>query len=45
VKSITNTGQPPIPYDHIWATSMTTFAALESLQTGQPVPVRSLPVE
>ncbi len=43
VNSITNGSPPPIPYDDILAGSMTTFAALESLQTGQAVPVRSLP--
>jgi predicted dehydrogenase/threonine dehydrogenase-like Zn-dependent dehydrogenase len=45
VNSITNGSPPPIPYDDILATSMATFAALESLQTGQAVPVRSLRME
>lgn len=44
VKAITNGGQPPIPYPDILATSMTSFAALESLQAGQPMPVRRLPM-
>lgn len=45
VNSVTNQGRPPIPYEQILATSMTTFAALESLQTGEPVTVHSLPME
>lgn len=27
----------PIPYHELWAVTLTTFAAMESLQTGQPV--------
>jgi predicted dehydrogenase/threonine dehydrogenase-like Zn-dependent dehydrogenase len=42
VNSITNGAVPPIAYEDILATSMTTFAALESLQTGESVSVRSL---
>lgn len=42
VSSITNSAAPPIPYDQIVATSMATFAALESLSTGRPVPVGGL---
>jgi predicted dehydrogenase len=44
VKSITNGSAPPIHYEDILAVSRTTFAALESLQTGQAVSVRSLPM-
>jgi predicted dehydrogenase/threonine dehydrogenase-like Zn-dependent dehydrogenase len=44
VNSVTNGSAPPIPYDDILVGSTATFAALESLQTGQAVPVRGLPV-
>jgi predicted dehydrogenase/threonine dehydrogenase-like Zn-dependent dehydrogenase len=42
VNSITNGASAPIPYDDILATSLTTFAARDSLQSGQAAPVRSL---
>ena len=42
VNSITNSAAPPIPYDQLVSTSLATFAAVESLNTGLPVAVGGL---
>lgn len=43
VNSITNSQIPPIPYEQLVSTSLATFAALESMNTGLPVSVGGLP--
>lgn len=38
-KTITQGGSPPIPYEQIFAVSLASFAALESLRSGEPLDV------
>lgn len=40
VGAVQRGGPPPIPYEHLFAVAAATFAAEESLRTGQPVPVK-----
>ncbi len=35
IKAITDTGEPPIPYDHLFGVSRATFAAVDALRSGE----------
>lgn len=39
IRSVLQGGSPPIPFDEIYTTSVVTFKALESVRSGQSVPV------
>jgi predicted dehydrogenase/threonine dehydrogenase-like Zn-dependent dehydrogenase len=41
-QAILNTNEPPIAYDHLFAVTRATFAAVEALRTGKPVPITTL---
>jgi predicted dehydrogenase/threonine dehydrogenase-like Zn-dependent dehydrogenase len=43
--AITNGGPPPIPYDQLFAVSMASFAAVESLRSGEAVTLKPLSLE
>lgn len=43
--AITNGGPPPIPYDQLFAVSMASFAAVESLRSGESVTLKPLSLE
>ena len=45
VEAVRVAGPPPIPYDHIFGVTSASFAALESLRSGQPVAVPSFSFE
>jgi predicted dehydrogenase len=38
--AILNTGEPPIPYDQLFAVTRATFAAVQALRTGQPMAIQ-----
>ena len=40
-RAITQAGQPPIPYNHLYGVAMATFAAVEALRTGEKVSISS----
>jgi predicted dehydrogenase/threonine dehydrogenase-like Zn-dependent dehydrogenase len=39
VQAVRQGGPPPIPYDDLFAVTLATFAGVEALRSGQPVPV------
>jgi predicted dehydrogenase/threonine dehydrogenase-like Zn-dependent dehydrogenase len=43
--SVQSGGAPPIPYDELAGASLASFAAVDSLRTGEPVPVVPLDIE
>jgi predicted dehydrogenase len=45
VNAIMNGGPPPIPYDQLFAVSMASFAAVESLRSGEAVTLKPLSLE
>jgi predicted dehydrogenase/threonine dehydrogenase-like Zn-dependent dehydrogenase len=45
VNEIMGGGSPPIPYDHLFAVTMASFAAVESLHSGEAVTLKPLTLE
>jgi predicted dehydrogenase len=41
-QAILSTNEPPIAYDQLFAVTRATFAAVEALRTGKPVPITTL---
>jgi hypothetical protein len=41
IEAIQTGGLPPIPYEHIFGVTKATFAAVESLRTGERVEIKS----
>jgi predicted dehydrogenase/threonine dehydrogenase-like Zn-dependent dehydrogenase len=44
-QAILQGGPPPIPYEHIFGVTQATFAAIESLHSGQIVPIAPNPIK